>query len=169
MPLAARQGLAELSLEDLAARVGVTRNLLYYYFPRGRADVVLAVAEEAERQLSADWVSLDHALAPTHAWRIHRMAAATAADPELRAVVSRSAARRLRVLSDAHLGTSDPAPLAETALRGYIGFAEAAVDHARATGLPRTELAGLLDELLGAMLDAARRAQTVSSASHAAD
>src|SRR5216683_6807591 len=56
MPIIAAHGYAEFSLEELAARAEVTRNLLYHYFPRGRRDVALAVAEEAGRRLTADWV-----------------------------------------------------------------------------------------------------------------
>src|SRR5947209_12590199 len=86
MPLLARHGPADLSMDDVAARVGVTRNLLYHYFPGGRADLVSVVVDAAERQIlgppgqrdpgAALSRILDHALAPTHAWRIHRMARA---------------------------------------------------------------------------------------------
>lgn len=172
LPLAARQGLTGLALEDLAVRAGVTRNLLYHYFPRGRRDVVLAVVEEAGRQLT--WhpptegiqdapaaghailtAMLDHALAPTHAWRIHRMAAGTT-DPETRALIARFAGDRVQALSRAYLGTTDLRPIAVTAMRGYLSFAEAALDCGRAIGLSRTSLARLLDDVLLAALDAAR-------------
>src|SRR5205085_10168924 len=133
MPLAARHGLLELSLPDIAARARVTRNLLYHYFPRGRADVVLAVVAEAERQLTADWTGhpapapdqtnaaglaamLHHALAPTHAWRIHRMATGHS-DPEVRTVVGDGAQRVVEALSRAYFGTAGPPPLVNVALR----------------------------------------------------
>ncbi len=51
IPLVARHGPMDLSLDDVAERVGVTRNLIYHYFPGGRTDLITAVAEEAERQL----------------------------------------------------------------------------------------------------------------------
>ena len=163
MPLAARQGHAALSLEDLAGRAGVTRNLIYHYFPRGRVDVVVAVVEEAERQLAAGRPSddplmamIDHALAPTHAWLIHRMAAGEA-DPEVRATVARVAEERVQALATAHARDSHSQPIADASLRGYIGFTEAALDRARTVGLPRTELTALLDQVLAAVLDAARR------------
>src|SRR5436305_6280772 len=109
MPLLARQGPMELSLDAVARRAGVTRNLLYHYFPGGRIDLVAAATEEAERQLlgpggaasgplppadGQDALSriLDHALAPTHAWRIHRMARA-AGGPAAREIVERSTER----------------------------------------------------------------------------
>jgi AcrR family transcriptional regulator len=164
MPLVARQGLAGVSLEDLATRAGVTRNLLYHYFPRGRADVVLAVVEVAEHQLGSAFgpeagqltALLDHARAPTHAWRIHCQAAA-AGEPELRTAVARVAEDRVRALSLAHLGTDVPRPIADAALSGYLGFAEAALERGRTMGLTRGELAALLDRTLRAALDAATR------------
>src|SRR5690242_10188575 len=94
MPIAAVQGLTDFSLDDIAADAGVTRNLLYHYFPRGRQDVALAVLERAGHELADGWVvddalplqerlavnvqrMIDHALRPTDAWRIYRLARAT--------------------------------------------------------------------------------------------
>ena len=57
MPVVAEEGFADFSLGRIANRAGVTRNLLYHYFPRGRPDVALAVADEAGRQLTDDWVT----------------------------------------------------------------------------------------------------------------
>jgi AcrR family transcriptional regulator len=164
MPLAARTGLTDLGLDGVASRAGVTRNLLYHYFPRGRADLVLAVVTEAERQLNFSSPIdegplarlLDHALAPTHAWRIHRAALAVQ-DPQVRSVVGRRLEELTLELSRASLGTDDPPPLARAALRGYLGFAEAALEEGRSAGLPRSELLGLLKDTLVATLGAARR------------
>ena len=64
LPIAAERGFADLSLEDVAARADVTRNLLYHYFPRGRQDLAAATVCEAGRELSADWV-IDDALSLT--------------------------------------------------------------------------------------------------------
>src|ERR1019366_2578894 len=89
MPVLADQGFAEFSLEDVATRADVTRNLLYHYFSRGRPDIVLAVVQLAGARLTTDWVTDDtiplserlaanftrmlaHAIAPSDAWRIHR-------------------------------------------------------------------------------------------------
>ena len=57
MPVVAEQGFTEFSLDDVAARADVTRNLLYHYFPRGRADVALAVAEAAGHRLTDEWIT----------------------------------------------------------------------------------------------------------------
>ncbi len=159
MPLAARQGLADMSLDDLAQRAGVTRNLLYHYFPRGRVDLMLAVVQEAERQLCESTANgaeaiLDHALAPTHAWRIHRMAAG-AAGPEIRATVAESNAILAHTLARARPKTPDTPPAADLAIHGHLGFAEALLERARITGAARAEVSRLLEANLAAALDAA--------------
>jgi AcrR family transcriptional regulator len=157
MPVAARVGLANLALDVVSGRAGVTRNLLYHYFPRGRTDLRLAVLTEAEDQLNlagtpdADPLPrmLDHALAPTHAWRIHRSAVA-ASDPELREVADRSVDALVVRLSSLQLATRDPEPLLRASLRAYVAFAETALDGGRAAALPRPVLLELLTQTLAA-------------------
>jgi AcrR family transcriptional regulator len=163
MPVAARGGLGSLALETVAARAGVTRNLLYHYFPRGRRDLEIAVVGEAERQLDLTSLGegdplprlLEHALAPTHAWRIHRWAVACA-DPDIRHIAAQAADQLALKLSGLHLATADPEPLLITALRGYVAFAETALDSGRAMALARPALLELLSRTLAATLDAAR-------------
>jgi AcrR family transcriptional regulator len=170
-PILARQGFADYSLDEIAARAGVTRNLLYHYFPRGRSDLTLAVVERAGRQLTDGWVLDDalplserlaanfariteHALGPTHAWQIHRRARA-ATEPELRAVVARFVAIVIASVSQNHLGTPDPPPLVHLALTGFVAFAEAVLDEARVTGAPRQEVMRMLADTLVATIAAA--------------
>src|SRR4051794_20863695 len=100
LAVAAEQGYADLSLEDVAARAGVTRNLLYRYFPRGRLDVFLAAVERSGQELTGDWLLdsdeplaerlarnflhlVEHAAQPTDAWRVARHARAAAGEPEI--------------------------------------------------------------------------------------
>ena len=52
MAVIARQGFAEFSLDAVAQRAGVTRNLLYHYFPRGRLDLFLAALDRAGSELT---------------------------------------------------------------------------------------------------------------------
>ena len=47
MPVIAEQGFSDFSLDEVAERADVTRNLLYHYFPQGRSDLAVAVAERA--------------------------------------------------------------------------------------------------------------------------
>lgn len=171
MPIVARQGFAGFSLDAIADRAGVTRNLLYHYFPRGRADIVLAVTERAGQQLTQGWVTdgsrplldrlaanfsriMDHALAPTHAWRIHRMARA-ALEPELDQTVERFVGVVVSSIALNHLQTSDPPPLVRLALEGFVAFTERVLEQARSQGLARDQVAGLLAQTLTATIQAA--------------
>jgi AcrR family transcriptional regulator len=174
MPVLARHGLRDYSLEEIAERAGVTRNLLYHYFPRGRPDVTLAVADRAAQQLTADWAVdealpleerlaanfnriAEHAMRPTHAWQIHRLARA-ASEPELREMVARFVGVVIANVSQNHLGTTEPPPLVRLALKAYVAFAETALDEARATGADRAEVTSVLANTLVATIDAAARA-----------
>ncbi len=175
MPVVAEQGLTEFALEQVAERAGVTRNLLYHYFPRGRPDVVVAVVERAGRDLTGDWVFDElplpdrmaanfarmsaHALAPSDAWRIYRRARA-ASIPELDEIVTHYADRVISSIALNHLGTSDPPPLVHLALTGYLAFAETTLDEARMRNAPPAEVMRLLAEILVATMRAAGEAMT---------
>jgi AcrR family transcriptional regulator len=169
-PVAARQGLSDFSLDEVALRADVTRNLLYHYFPRGRPDLTLAVVEEAGRVLTDGWVVddaiplperlamnvgrlIDHAMQPSDAWRLYRLARVTT-DPEVRGVFDRFADTVLASISLNQLGTVDPPPLARAALVGFFAFFEAALEEARAAALPRERVLAMLNETLVAALRA---------------
>jgi AcrR family transcriptional regulator len=159
VPLASRHGPAGLSLEEVAKRAGVTRNLLYHYFPAGQSDLVGAVVEEAERQLvgqsppndlnQAISRILDHALAPTHAWRVHRMARAL---PTLTGQVEATTRGAIDALRD--FTGLEESPQAELLLAGYLAYAETVLDGARAAGLPRDDVRRLLAQTLRAVVAA---------------
>jgi len=174
MPVLARRGLRDYSLEEIAERAGVTRNLLYHYFPRGRPDVTLAVADREAQQLTADWAVdetvpleqrlaanfnriAEHAMRPTHAWQIHRLARA-ASEPELREMVARFVGVVIANVAQNHLGTTEPPPLVRLALKAYVAFAETALDEARVTGADRAEVTSVLANTLVATIDAAGQA-----------
>ena len=87
----AKQGFADFSLDAVAERADVTRNLLYHYFPRGRIDLFLAALDRAGSELTEGWVMdsdlpvaertaanfervADHVMAPTDAWLVYRQA-----------------------------------------------------------------------------------------------
>ncbi len=175
-PVLAAQGLTDFSLDEVAARAGVTRNLLDHYFPSGRPDIALAVVRLAERELAAGW-NLDealpladrvaanvrhvaeHALRPTDSWLIHRHSRA-AAQPELRAASELSLEAMVSVISRNQFGTSDPPSIVRLALRGYVAFAETVLDDARASGVPRAQVMHLLTDTLFATVRAARVRQS---------
>lgn len=173
MPVVAAQGFADFSLDEVAARADVSRNLLYHYFPDGRNDLVRAAAEEAGHRLTDDWVTdesiplperlsinnarmIEHAMAPSDAWTIYQLARG-ATDPELRATVDRFVEVVVTATSLNQLGTADPPPLARVALKGYLGFFGTVLDEARATGIPPEDILALLGQTLLAALDVTRR------------
>lgn len=174
VPVAAERGFADFSLDEVAARADVTRNLLYHYFPRGRRDVVLAVVERAGEELTRDWVTDEklplaerlranfariaaHALAPTDAWRIHRQAAASA-DPELAEIGGPFVELVISSIARNHLGTPDPPPLVRLALRGYLALTETVLDEARERGTAPDAVMQMLSEILTATIAAATSA-----------
>ncbi len=175
MPIIARQGFSDFSLDEVAAAADVTRNLLYHYFPDGRNDVVRAVAEQAGHLLTDDWVTdesiplaerlvinngrmVDHAMEPSDAWVIYQLCRGST-DPELRAAIDRFIEVVISAVSLNQLGTEDPPPLARVALKGYLGFFASVLDEARETGIPPDQLVGLLGHTLTAALNAAKQPQ----------
>ena len=173
MPVLAGQGFSDFSLDEVAERAGVTRNLLYHYFPDGRRDLVRAVAEQAGHELTDDWVTdesiplperlainnsrmIDHAMKPSDAWVIYQLTRGTT-DPELRAAVDRFVEVVVAAVSLNNLGTAEPPPLARVALKGYLGFFGTVLDEARATGTPPETLIDLFGETLTAALEVVKR------------
>lgn len=173
MPLVARSGFSDFSLDEVAERADVTRNLLYHYFPDGRNDIVRAVAEQAGHILTDDWVTdesiplaerlatnnsriVAHAMEPSDAWVIYQLARSST-DPELRTAVDHFVEIVVSAVSLNNLGTENPPPLARVALKGYLGFFGTVLDEARETGTPPELLIDLLGDTLTATLESASR------------
>jgi AcrR family transcriptional regulator len=167
----AQDGVDGPLLELVGERAGVTRNLLYHYFPRGRQDLVLAAADEAGRVLADGWVvdesiplqgrlaanfarTLEHALAPSDAWLAFRQTRMSA-DPEIRAAADRHLDTIVSNVALNHVGTSEPQPLVRAALMGFLAFAEGFLDEARDQGLPRGALDAVLRQTLVSAVAAA--------------
>lgn len=172
MEIVAEQGFAEFSLDQVTDRAGVTRKLLYHYFPRGRQDVVLAVAERAGHELTDDWIVggslplaqrlaanvariVEHAMAPSTAWTIYRLARA-APDPHVRDSVQRFVDVVIAGISTNHLGTADPPLIVRLAIRGYLMFFESMLDDTRGTGAPVEDVLAVLNDTLIAAIESAR-------------
>ena len=160
LAVAAEQGYAGLSLDDVAERAGVTRNLLYHYFPRGRLDVFLAALERAGDELTGDFIVEPRAAAGRAARGQHRArhrarrrpatrgssgATPVAAEPEIQAVRDRYRDEIVTGMALNHLGTADPPPLARVALRAYLDFHQTALDEWRDSDLDRETLLALLE------------------------
>ena len=171
MPMVAEQGFADFSLDEITARAGVTRKLLYHYFPRGRPDVVVAVAERAGHELTDGWIVdesiplpdrlnqnigriVQHAMGPSDAWRIYRLAR-TSADPELSETVDRFVQVVVSSIALNQLGTERPPPLPLLAIRGFLAYFESVLDDARTMGTPLGPVARMLNETLTLVVQAA--------------
>lgn len=173
MPVVAEQGFAEFSLDEVAHRADVTRNLLYHYFPRGRADIALAAAEAAGHQLTDDWITdesvplaerlianngrmIEHAMKPTDAWVLYQRAR-DSTDPELRETMDRFLDVVITAVLRNHFGKSEPPPLAGVALKGYLAFFATVLDEARATSTPPERIMPILTATLESALSSASR------------
>jgi AcrR family transcriptional regulator len=166
--LIARNGHAGFSLDEVAERADVTRNLLYHYFPRGRIDLFLAAVHLGGDQIAGGWVIdeqipreeriaanfahvVEHAQGPSAAWLVYRQARASA-EPEVLEAISGYVDRIVSAVALNQLGTTDPPPLARVALTGFVAFTEVAFDEARAQGLaPEVVMPLLARALAGAM------------------
>jgi AcrR family transcriptional regulator len=174
LEVAARRGYAGLSLDAVAERAGVTRNLLYHYFPRGRLDVFLAAADLAGRELTEGWVTdetvpldqrlaanfdrmIDHAAEPSEAWRVLRHSRIPS-EPEVQELAESYRQVMIASIAVNHFGTADPPPLAKLALRAFLAYAEQALDIWREEGLDRAAVQALLARTLVATVEAAREA-----------
>src|SRR5262245_30071030 len=166
----ARHGFADFSLDAVAERADVTRNLLYHYFPRGRIDLFLAALDRAGSELTEGWVTdselpdaerfaenfervADHVMAQTDSWRVYRQARGLA-DREVQAVMRRYGDLLIANVSVNQLGTADPPPLARVGLSAYLAFVETALDEARERGVARGGVRDLLVRVLSATVDA---------------
>jgi AcrR family transcriptional regulator len=171
--LIARDGYAGFSLDELAERADVTRNLIYHYFPRGRLDLFLAAVHHGGEQMTGGWVTdpdvpleerlaanfnttLEHARGPSQAWLVHRQARA-AGEPEIEQALGIYLERVIAGIALNHFGTESPAPLARAAIAGYLSFAETVLDEARAHGLPEPQVLELLGSNLLAAVAAVRQ------------
>jgi AcrR family transcriptional regulator len=175
--VAAEQGFGALSLEEVAARTGVTRNLLYHYFPRGRQDLVIAVVEVAGQRLSDEWVTddslsreerlaanfartVDHAYGPSEEWLVYRQSRSYA-DAEAREMSAQYLDRVVSAIALNNAGTAEPSPLLRMAIHGFLAFAETALEDARDHGLDREPVLRVLAETLVATVGAAQAAAQV--------
>jgi len=172
--VAARSGYGHTSLDEVAERAGVTRNLLYHYFPRGRLDLFLAAVELGGEELARDWVTdpaipleqrlaanfarvVEHAMEPSEAWLLYRQALGSG-EPEVEELAERQRSLVVAGISQNHFGTPDPPPYAALALRSYVVFAESALDQCRRHDLDSGVVTRMLTATLLAVVEAAREA-----------
>jgi AcrR family transcriptional regulator len=132
----------DVSIDEIAKAAGISKGLLYHYFPTKRAFYVACVREAARDLLDRTDTSaeqdpmarvasgidayLDYVRAHGRAYAT-LMRSAVGVDAEIAAVVDRTREALLaRLTSGAAIAVKSDAPLVQIALRGWIGFAETA-------------------------------------------
>ena len=138
--LFAHRTYEDVSIEDIAAEAGVSKGLLYHYFG-GKRQLYVAVIDLAARRLLQSLVPHDDVplqqrpLAGLDAYlsfvENHResfsalMSGGLGTDPQISAIVDHAREAIMgRIMME--LGLRQPRPIFRTALRGFIGAAEAA-------------------------------------------
>jgi AcrR family transcriptional regulator len=170
--LFARHAFDELSIDDIAARAGVAKGLLYYYFGSKRGYYV-AVVEAAAAELRKR-IATDPGDPPAR-----RLAAATEAylryvqdhadgyralitggvgtDDEVRAIVDREREHQLAEVADGLTPGEQPPPALRTALEGWMSFVEGvSLDWLEHDDLDRDEMRELIVQALAGAIAAAR-------------
>jgi AcrR family transcriptional regulator len=161
----------EVSIDDIAAAAGISKGLLYHYFPSKRDFYVAVVRHSADEMV--DVTETDPALAPlarlsdgldryleyveTHARGYATvLRAGIGSDAEVAGVVEGvRAAMANRILDDLPLDRP-VAPAVRIAVRGWVGFAEAAsLEWLERRDLSRSELRDLLIRALTGTVEAA--------------
>ena len=165
----ASAGYSGLTLDEVAERSGVTRSLIYHYFPRGRQDLFIAAVDRAGNELTENWVVdsdtpieerlaanfarfFAHALEPSAIWLVHRQAS-VAGDPEVDEVFEHYRAIVVSAVALNHFGTEDPPVAVRAGLRAYLSFAESSLDEWREHDLDPEDLYPMLAGSLLAVVD----------------
>jgi AcrR family transcriptional regulator len=162
----------DITMAQVAKHAGVSKPLLYHYFPSKVDLFKAAVAEHADelRQLletlSGDTPAeqLTHALDAYLEWiEQHertwtKLIQSTTTLPEARQLVDEFRSRTLDELAQGLTGDSQLKPALRTALRGWLGYLDAAIlDWTAHHDLTRTQLRDLLFTAFGAAVNAAQQ------------
>lgn len=159
----------EVSIDDIAAAAGVSKGLLYHYFPGKKPFYVATVAAAAEEMLAR--TSTDAQLPPDEQLRLGLVAyldyveanargyaallrGGVGMDPEVAAVVDKTREVLMKRVSRG-MGIAEPAGATRLALRAWVGFVEAAVlEWVERRAVNRDELVNLLFNALVASMSA---------------
>jgi AcrR family transcriptional regulator len=174
LTVAARDGHENLAFEAVAKQAGVTRNLVYHYFPAGRQELLEAAVHRAGEELSSGWLTdtevelperlaanlnrmMDHAAEPTDAWLLYRQSRGIV-DPRLLEIAASYRERVISMIALNQLGNSKPPPIVHTAIDGLLAYVETVVETAIAEGVDRDRVVAIVAPALSATIDAAVRA-----------
>jgi AcrR family transcriptional regulator len=163
----------ELSMREIAEAAGVSKALLYHYFP-SKIDLFKAAVGEKAQELRAaiepagDGTPLAQLAASIDAylmwiernsqvWAKLMQSAATL--PEARELVESFRQQTMDMLLGELIGGRGPRPALRIAIRGWLGYVDAAIlDWTGPRDLPREKLRDLLLAAFGASLLAAQQA-----------
>jgi AcrR family transcriptional regulator len=171
--LFAQYAYEEITMRQVAQAAGVSKPLLYHYFPSKIELFKAAVAEQAAElgqlieprgdaaPLEQLTQSLDGYLAwiedNAQTWSKLMQSAATV--PEARELVEGFRQRTMELVVSGLTGKRKPRPALRTAIKGWLGYMDAAIlDWAQAKDLPREKLRDLLVAAFAASLLAAQQA-----------
>jgi AcrR family transcriptional regulator len=171
LTVAARDGHDRLSFEAVAKQAGVTRNLVYHYFPGGRQELVETAVHRAGEVLSSGWVTdleiplperltanlnriFDHASEPTDAWRLYRQSRGLV-DPRLLEIAAGYRQRVISMIALNQLGNSKPPRIVYVAIDGFLAYVETVIESAVAEGVPRDRVVAVIAPALASTIDAA--------------
>ena len=169
--LFSRHAYDALSIDDIAAAAGISKGLLYHYFDSKRdyyVAVVRAVTQEMRAVLPDPSLPADQQLrqgiegyldfAENHAYAFRSVLdGGVGADAEVRQIAEEIRTLYIeRIL--AALSIDSPSPVLCLALRGWIGFGEAAtVQWLAERDVARADLVRMLTGALNAAFESARR------------
>jgi AcrR family transcriptional regulator len=171
LAVAAQEGHENLAFEKVANRAGVTRNLVYHYFPGGRRQLLEAAVHRAGDHLSSGWVTdpkvplgerlaanlnrmMDHAAEPTDAWQLYRQGRGSV-DPSLLEIAGLYRERMIDNIALNQLGTTDPPPIVRIALDGFVAYVETVIEAANKEEISRDQVLQLVGGTLMSAMNAA--------------
>jgi AcrR family transcriptional regulator len=171
LAIAAQNGYENLAFEKVANRAGVTRNLVYHYFPGGRQELLEAAVHRAGETLSSGWITdpdvplrerlaanlnrmMDHAAEPTDAWQLYRQGRG-AIEPNLLEIARHYRDRVIDTIALNQMGTTEPPPIVRIALDGFLAYVETVIESAIEKELPREQVIELVGGTLMSAMNAA--------------
>ena len=171
LAIAAQEGYENLAFEKVANKAGVTRNLVYHYFPGGRQELLEAAVHRAGELLLDGWVTdpkiplqqrletnlnrmMDHASEPTDAWQLYRQGRGTV-DDRLLEIARQYRERVIGLIALNQLGTADAPPIVRIALDGFMAYAETVIESAIEEEMPREQVIELVSGTLMSSMNAA--------------
>jgi AcrR family transcriptional regulator len=171
--LFAKHSFEEISMRELAEAAGVSKPLLYHYFPSKIDLFKAAVSEKAEElqrliEPSSDRPAIEQlsqvldsylAWIEDNAQTWSKLLQSAATLPEARELVEGFRQRTMDLILAQLTEGRKPRPALRIAIKGWLGYMDAAIlDWSESKDLPRAKLRELLLAAFGAALMAARQA-----------